>query len=40
MNGGLLFELALIVFVCSAIILIIYRREIPIIDPTLFGDSA
>jgi len=39
-DGGLLFALALIVFVCSAIILIIYRREIPVIGPTLFGDSA
>jgi uncharacterized membrane protein YphA (DoxX/SURF4 family) len=39
-DGGLLFALALIVFVCSAIILIIYRREIPVIVLTLFGDSA
>jgi len=39
-DGGLLFALALIVFVCSAIILIIYRREIPVIGQTLFGDSA
>jgi len=39
-DGGLLFALALIVFVCSAIILIIYRREIPVIGPTLFGNSA
>lgn len=39
-DGGLLFALALTVFVCSAILLIIYRREIPVIGPTLFGDSA
>jgi len=39
-DGGLLFALALIVFLCSVIILIIYRREIPVIGPTLFGDSA
>jgi len=38
-DGGLLFALALIVFVCSAIILVIYRREIPVIGTTLFGDS-
>ena len=39
-DGGLLFALALIVFVCSAITLIIYRREIPVIAPALFGDGA
>lgn len=39
-DGGLLFALALIVFVCSAIVLIIYRREIPVIGPALFGDGA
>ncbi len=39
-DGGLLFALALVVFVCSAVILIIYRREIPVIGPALFGDRA
>ena len=39
-DGGLLFALALIVFFCSVFILVIYRREIPVIGPTLFGDSA
>jgi len=38
-DGGLLFALALTVFVCSAIILVIYRRDIPVIGPALFGDS-
>lgn len=39
-DGGLLFALALIVFVGSAIILILHRREVPVIGPTLFGSSA
>jgi hypothetical protein len=39
-DGGLLFALALIVFTCSAILLIIYRREIPIIGSKLFGGAA
>ncbi len=39
-DGGLLFALALIVFVCSAIILVIHRREIPVVGPTLFGGGA
>ncbi len=39
-DDGLLFALALIVFTCSAIILLIHRREIPVIDPMLFGSSA
>jgi putative oxidoreductase len=39
-DGGLLFALALIVFVCSASILIIFRREIPVIGPMLFGNGA
>jgi hypothetical protein len=39
-DGGLLFALALIVFICSAIILFIHRREIPVIGPTMFGSSA
>lgn len=39
-DGGLLFALALIVFVCSAIILAIHRREIPIAGSMLFnGDN-
>jgi len=38
-DGGLLFALALIVFICSAIILIIHRREIPVAGPALFGKS-
>ncbi len=39
-DGGLLFALALIVFVCSATILVIHRREIPVIGSTLFSDEA
>ncbi|HEX5082020.1 MAG TPA: DoxX family protein [Blastocatellia bacterium] len=39
-DGGLLFALALTVFVCSAIILAIYRREIPVIGSALFGAGA
>ena len=39
-DGGLLFALALIVFICSAIILLLHRREIPVIGSTLFGRSA
>src|SRR5262245_29230911 len=39
-DGGLLFALALIVFICSAIILVIYRREIAIIGSKLFGGGA
>jgi len=39
-DGGLLFALALIVFVCSAVILVIHRREIPVIGSTLFSGGA
>jgi uncharacterized membrane protein YphA (DoxX/SURF4 family) len=39
-DGGLLFALALIVFVCSAIILVIHRREIPVVGSTLFRGEA
>jgi hypothetical protein len=39
-DGGLLFALALIVFVSSAIILILHRREVPVIGSALFGSSA
>jgi putative oxidoreductase len=35
-DGGLLFGLAVTVFVCSALILILRRRQIPIVGP-LFG---
>ncbi|MBK7597751.1 MAG: DoxX family protein [Acidobacteria bacterium] len=36
-DGGLLFGLALTVFAGSAIILLIHRREIPVIGSLLFG---
>ncbi len=39
-DGGLLFALALTVFIGSVIILIIHRHEIPIIGSKLFGGSA
>ena len=39
-DGGLLFALALIVFVCSAVILVIHRREIPVVGSTLFRGGA
>jgi hypothetical protein len=36
-DGGLLFALALVVFVSSAIILFLRRREIPVVGDKLFG---
>ena len=36
-DGGLLFALAVIVFVCSAVVLWIRRRDIPVIGPRLPG---
>ncbi len=39
-DGGTLFFLALTVFVGSAVILFIRRREIPIIGSRLFGSNA
>ena len=39
-DGGLLFILALAVFVSSAIILLIRRSEIPIVGSALFGGRA
>ncbi|MCI0388035.1 MAG: DoxX family protein [Acidobacteria bacterium] len=39
-DGGLLFALALIVFVGSAIILFIHRAEIPVVGGKLFGKGA
>jgi hypothetical protein len=38
-DGGLLFALALIVFVSSAILLFLHRHEIPVIGRTWFGSS-
>ncbi len=38
-DGGLLFALALIVFICSAILLFLHRHEIPVIGRTWFGGS-
>lgn len=38
-DGGLLFALALTVFVGSAVILFLHRRSVPIIGPMLFGDN-
>jgi hypothetical protein len=39
-DGGLLFALAISVFISSAIILLIRRTEIPVIGKMLFGDRA
>ncbi|HKR59270.1 MAG TPA: hypothetical protein VJS64_06010 [Pyrinomonadaceae bacterium] len=39
-DGGLLFALALIVFVGSAIVLLIHRNEIPVVGSVLFGNRA
>jgi len=38
-DGGLLFGLALVVFVCSALTLVIHRREIPLVGPLLLSMS-
>jgi hypothetical protein len=38
-DGGLLFILALAVFIGSAIVLLIHRREIPIVGHRLFGQQ-
>ena len=39
-DGGLLFALALIVFVSSVIVLLIHRTEIPVVGNLLFSDRA
>jgi hypothetical protein len=39
-DGGLLFALAIAVFISSAIILLMRRTEIPVIGKALFGDKA
>jgi hypothetical protein len=39
-DGGLLFALAISVFISSAIILLIHRTEIPVVGKMLFGDRA
>lgn len=39
-DGGLLFALAVTVFISSAIILFVRRAEIPVIGQTLFGGRA
>jgi putative oxidoreductase len=39
-DGGLLFALAISVFISSAIILLIRRTDIPVIGRTLFGGRA
>ena len=39
-DGGELFALAVVVFVASAVILFIRRREIPVIGSKLFGSRA
>lgn len=36
-DGGFLFTLAVIVFVASGVILIMHRREVPIVGPRLFA---
>jgi uncharacterized membrane protein YphA (DoxX/SURF4 family) len=39
-DGGLLFGLALVVFVGSALLLLIHRREIPLVGRLLFNREA
>ncbi|MEZ5978855.1 MAG: DoxX family protein [Planctomycetota bacterium] len=34
-DGGLLFSLACLVFVCSAFLLVVHRRELPVVGPML-----
>ncbi len=38
-DGGLLFILAVTVFVLSAVILFIHRRDVPVVGQMLFGNS-
>ena len=38
-DGGLLFALALVVFVGSAMLLLIHRYAIPVVGPRLFGSE-
>lgn len=38
-DGGLLFALAVTVFVLSAVILLIHRRELPILGHLFFGNA-
>jgi putative oxidoreductase len=38
-DGGLLFALAVTVFVMSAVILLIHRRELPILGHVFFGNA-
>ncbi len=38
-DGGLLFILAVTVFVLSAVILLIHRRDVPVVGQLLFGNS-
>jgi len=39
-DGGLLFALALVVFACSASLLLIHRQAIPLVGQRLFGGEA
>ncbi|MBL8189512.1 MAG: DoxX family protein [Acidobacteria bacterium] len=38
-DHGELFALAIVVFVCSAIVLLLHRRQIPVIGKRLFGQA-
>lgn len=38
-DGGLLFTLAIVVFICSLVVLFIHRREVPIVGAMLFKAS-
>lgn len=38
-DGGLLFILAVTVFILSAVILFIHRRDVPVVGQMLFGNS-
>lgn len=39
-DNGELFALAVVVFVCSAAVLLIHRRQIPIVGERVFGQTA
>lgn len=38
-DHGELFALAIVVFVCSALVLLLHRREIPVVGKRLFGQA-
>ncbi len=38
-DHGELFALAIVVFICSALVLLLHRREIPVVGKRLFGQA-